>query len=156
MRKFVIKHQGHMAYPYEGVRLHDVAKTPREALKFDTYEKAALYAKMWNIGFYEIEEVEVEEGEGRMDQDKETLFLNPITEEMKAFDTIIFQKRDGNYISDAYRNDIGIVADSLEVLANFREMLDPNTLCRICGAMGYEIIEIMKRNTAIKKWLEDE
>lgn len=34
----------------------------------------------------------------------------------EAFESIIFQKRDNGYISDAYRNDIGIVLEDLDRL----------------------------------------
>ena len=86
----------------------------------------------------------------------ESLFLNPYTKEMKAFDSIVFQKRDGNYISDAYRNDIDIVARAITGLAELKYFLDPNTLCRICGTKGYEILDILKTNETIRRLLEEE
>ena len=73
----------------------------------------------------------------------------------EAFESIIFQKRDNGYISDAYRNDISKVDKALTVLKEFERMLDANTLCRICGVTGYKIIDIFKSNSIIKNWLEN-
>lgn len=86
----------------------------------------------------------------------ESLFLNPYTKEMKALDSIVFQKRDGNYISDAYRNDIDIVTKAIMDLAELKYFLNPNTLCRICGMKGYEILDILKTNETIRRLLEEE
>lgn len=39
---------------------------------------------------------------------------------IEAFENIIFQKRDNGYISDAYRNDIGVVYEALYKLEKLK------------------------------------
>lgn len=50
--------------------------------------------------------------------------------------------------------DVNIIKKDLEVLNEFRNMLDANTMCRLVGFKGYEIINVFKSNSIIKEWLE--
>ena len=83
------------------------------------------------------------------------LFPNPSTKEKRAFETIIFQNRDNGYISDAYRNDIDVVCNGLNILHALQNKLENNTLYRVFPFETAKAIEnYLKNDEDIKEWLE--
>ena len=47
-----------------------------------------------------------------------------------------------------------IIREDLCVLNELKQILEPNTLCRLLGFDGYKVIEVLKTNKKIKEWLE--
>ena len=80
---------------------------------------------------------------------------------IEAFENIIFQKRDNGYISDAYRNDIDVVYEALEILeilkpriyieeGLYREDFQDDRL-----KFGKDFFDSVKQENTIKEWLDE-
>ena len=61
--------------------------------------------------------------------------------------------------SDLYTKlgvEFDIIREDLCVLNELKQILEPNTLCRLLGFDGYKVIEVLKTNKKIKRWLKSE